>query len=70
MGIDAFQIFEDDGYSAKNTDRPHFQDMMNRVRAGEFSHIIVWKVEQTSAGYFILSMLFYNNLCFDLLLLL
>ena len=48
MGIDAFQIFEDDGYSAKNTDRPHFQDMMNRVRAGEFSHIIVWKVDRIS----------------------
>lgn len=48
MGIDNFQIFEDDGYSAKNTDRPHFQDMMNRVRMGEFSHIIVWKVDRIS----------------------
>lgn len=41
-------IFEDDGYSAKNTDRPHFQDMMNRVRSGEFSHVIVWKVDRIS----------------------
>lgn len=48
IGIDDFQIFEDDGYSAKNTDRPHFQDMMNRVRMGEFSHIIVWKVDRIS----------------------
>ena len=48
MGIDNFQIFEDDGYSAKNTDRPHFQDMINRVRMGEFSHIIVWKVDRIS----------------------
>ena len=48
MGIDDFQIFEDDGYSAKNTDRPRFQEMMNRVRIGEFSHIIVWKVDRIS----------------------
>lgn len=48
MGIDDFQIFEDDGYSAKNTDRPRFQEMMNRVRMGEFSHIIVWKVDRIS----------------------
>lgn len=48
LGIDDFVIFEDDGYSAKNTDRPHFQDMMNRVRGGEFSHVIVWKVDRIS----------------------
>lgn len=48
LGIDKFVIFEDDGYSAKNTDRPHFQEMMNRVRAGEFSHVIVWKVDRIS----------------------
>ena len=48
IGIDDYTIFEDDGYSAKNTERPRFQEMMNRVRAGEFSHIIVWKVDRIS----------------------
>lgn len=48
IGIDKFQIFEDDGYSAKNTDRPHFQEMIGRVRNGEFSHVIVWKVDRIS----------------------
>lgn len=48
LGIDEFVIFEDDGYSAKNTDRPHFQEMMNRVRSGEFSHLIVYKVDRVS----------------------
>lgn len=48
LGIEEFEIFEDDGYSAKNTDRPHFQEMMSRVRAGEFSHVIVWKVDRIS----------------------
>lgn len=48
LGIEEYSIFEDDGYSAKNTDRPHFQEMMNRIRAGEFSHVIVWKVDRIS----------------------
>lgn len=48
LGLDKFVIFEDDGYSAKNTDRPHFQEMMSRVRDGEFSHLIVWKVDRVS----------------------
>lgn len=48
LGIEDFVIFEDDGYSAKNTDRPHFQEMMSRVRDGEFSHLIVWKVDRVS----------------------
>ena len=51
LEIDKFEIFENDGYSAKNTDRPHFQDMMNRVRMGEFSHVIVWKVDRISRMY-------------------
>lgn len=48
LGIDEFVIFEDDGYSAKNTDRPHFQEMMSWIRAGEFSHLIVYKVDRVS----------------------
>lgn len=48
LGINDFVIFEDDGYSAKNTERPHFQEMMARVRSGEFSHVIVWKVDRIS----------------------
>ena len=41
LGIDNFEVFEDPGYSAKNTDRPDYQRMINRVRTGEFSHILV-----------------------------
>lgn len=48
LEIDKYVIFEDDGYSAKNTDRPHFQEMMSRIRTGEFSHVIVWKVDRVS----------------------
>lgn len=48
LGIDSFEVFEDPGYSAKNTDRPDYQRMINRVRTGEFSHILVWKIDRIS----------------------
>ena len=42
------EIFEEAGYSAKNTDRPRYQQMMSRLRTGEFSHLIVWKIDRIS----------------------
>ena len=48
MNTDNYLIFEDPGYSAKNTDRPDFQRMMARVRTGEFTHILVWKIDRIS----------------------
>lgn len=48
LGIDSIEIFEDAGYSAKNTFRPAYQQMMARMRAGEFSHLVVWKIDRIS----------------------
>lgn len=48
LGIQDFVIFEDPGYSAKNTDRPDYQKMMDRLRTGEFSHLLVWKIDRIS----------------------
>ena len=48
IGIDNYVVFSDAGYSAKNTDRPDYQKMMARVRTGEFSHILVWKIDRIS----------------------
>lgn len=48
LGIEDYEIFEDAGYSGKNTDRPGFQEMMSRTRNGEFSHILVWKIDRIS----------------------
>ena len=48
LGISEYEIFEDAGYSGKNTDRPAFQDMMYRIRNGEFSHVLVWKIDRIS----------------------
>lgn len=48
LGIKDFVIFEDAGYSAKNTDRPAFKEMMSRVRNKEFTHVLVWKLDRIS----------------------
>lgn len=48
LGIDDFEVFEDAGYSAKNTDRPKYQEMMSRIRSKEFTHLLVWKIDRIS----------------------
>lgn len=48
LNTNNFEIFEDAGYSAKNTDRPAYQQMMARIRTGEFSHVLVWKIDRIS----------------------
>ena len=48
LGINDYVVFEDPGYSAKNTDRPDYQRMMSRLRTGEFSHLLVWKIDRIS----------------------
>ncbi|EOR20561.1 putative resolvase [Clostridium sartagoforme AAU1] len=48
LGIDDYEIFEDAGYSGKNTSRPDYQQMINRIKTGEFSHLLVWKIDRIS----------------------
>lgn len=48
LGIDDYVIFEDAGFSAKDTFRPEFQKMFERIRAGEFTHVLVWKIDRFS----------------------
>ncbi|WMJ81930.1 recombinase family protein [Clostridium sp. MB40-C1] len=43
-----YEIFQDAGYSGKNTDRPAFQKMMSRIRENEFTHLLVWKIDRIS----------------------
>ena len=48
LGTDDVVIFEDAGYSGKNTDRPKSQEMMSQMRAGIFTHLLVWKIDRIS----------------------
>ena len=48
LGIEDFIIFEDPGYSGKNTYRPDYQRMMGQIRNGLFTHLVVWKIDRIS----------------------
>jgi len=48
LGTDDVVIFEDAGYSGKNTARPRYLEMMSQVRQGLFTHILVWKIDRIS----------------------
>lgn len=61
LGCSDIEIFEDPGYSAKNTDRPAFQQMLSRLRAGEFTHLLVWKIDRISRNIIDFAN-FYNEL--------
>ena len=42
LGTDDVVIFEDAGYSGKNTARPKFREMISQIRSGAFTHLLVW----------------------------
>ena len=46
QGWDIFTIYIDDGYSAKDTNRPKFQEMLSDGMAGKFKHILVYKIDR------------------------
>ncbi len=48
LNANDYVVFEDAGYSGKNTDRPAFQDMIKRIQASEFTHLLVWKIDRIS----------------------
>lgn len=48
LGIKDYVIFQDAGYSGKNTDRPDYQKMMRQIREGLFTHLVVWKIDRIS----------------------
>lgn len=48
LNIEDYVIFEDAGYSGKNTIRPSYQEMMTRLKNKEFTHLLVWKIDRIS----------------------
>lgn len=43
-----YEIFEDLGYSGKNLNRPAFEQMMKKVRNGQITKILVYKLDRIS----------------------
>lgn len=48
LHISNFEIYEDAGKSAKNTKRPAFERMMDNIRAGRISYVVVYKIDRIS----------------------
>lgn len=48
MSQSSIRIFEDAGYSGKNTNRPALQQLLSVVRSGEYSAVVVWKLDRLS----------------------
>lgn len=43
-----FEIFEDEGFSGKNTNRPSFKLMMKKVRNNKFDTVAVYRIDRIS----------------------
>lgn len=48
MAQSEIKIFEDAGFSGKNTQRPALQQLLSAVRAGSCSAVVVWKLDRLS----------------------
>jgi len=45
---ESYKVYEDKGYSGKNTDRPKFLQMMKDIENGEISRVIIYKLDRIS----------------------
>ena len=43
-----YRVYQDKGYSGKNTDRPAFQEMLTAIRKGEIKRVICYKLDRCS----------------------
>lgn len=48
VDLSRVEIFEDAGKSGKNTKRPAYERMMQKVRSGLVSHVLVYKIDRIS----------------------
>lgn len=46
LGIVNCDIFEDEGFSGKNTDRPQFQIMLKKIKAKKYTHFICYRLDR------------------------
>lgn len=68
VDLSQVEIFEDAGRSGKNTKRPAYERMMDKVRAGLVSHVLVYKIDRISRNLVDFSLMYddfkYNRVTF------
>ena len=45
---EAYEVFQDQGFSGKNTQRPGFQNLLQAIQADRLSRVIVYKLDRIS----------------------
>lgn len=48
LNIDYYEIYEDEGFSGGNTNRPKFQKLMKDIKNKEFTHLICYRLDRIS----------------------
>jgi len=48
IGIDQYEIYEDEGFSGGNTNRPKFQKLMKDLKIKKFTHLICYRLDRIS----------------------
>jgi DNA invertase Pin-like site-specific DNA recombinase len=51
LGISSWEVFDEVGTFDREVDRPAYQEMMRRVRQGEFTHILVETLDNLLHDY-------------------
>lgn len=46
LGIEDYDIYEDEGFSGKNTERPQFRKMMRKIENRDYSHFICYRLDR------------------------
>lgn len=41
-------VYEDEGFSGKNTDRPHFQQMLKEIKQKQFNYVVCYRLDRIS----------------------
>lgn len=48
LNITDYEIYEDEGFSGGNTNRPHFQKLISDIKSKKFTHLICYRLDRIS----------------------